>query len=199
LAFIFSAFTVLITVGGLVNALSPKSLLNQVIELLVLLVSPIYSFYVLLDALRGWRGQNSLAHPSYLKKRQHDSGNVRKLLAEVPDKAVLKDALEEYKRELGELRETSSSFTGAIKDVPALFLAVVAIMAIRAGLKNEDVSLYPAALLAGSLATVVAYFMQFPLFNRVRLFSYRVYILERAVDSVGAAGRDGYQPAADAL
>jgi hypothetical protein len=186
LGILFGSLIALLTVKGLVISLFPKSPSIVWLDLASLLLAPVYGLYVLVTGLIEWRRQKSLVQPDFLKKRRHDLANVQKMLAAVPDKAQLAGALAELRREIDEVKDTSSSFADAVKDLSPLLLAVVAIMAISSNVKSEDVTWYPAALLTGSAAVVIAYVMRFPTYRRVRLYSYRAYIVERAINSGGA-------------
>ncbi|MDQ3819308.1 MAG: hypothetical protein M3362_16750, partial [Acidobacteriota bacterium] len=181
LAAVLSGFLALLTIGGLVNALFPKSLLSPLLELFSLLLAPVYCIYILVAEIIEWRKRKSLIHTDYIKKRQHDFTNIQDLLATVQDKILLENTLIELKREIEESKSTSFTFIDAIKDLPPLLLAVIAIIAISSKLKSEDVSLYPQALLIGSLAVIGAYIMRFPVYRRIKLYNYWAYIVERAI------------------
>jgi hypothetical protein len=184
LGVVLGCFLALLTIGGLVNALFPKSLFNPLLELFSLLLAPIYGIYIVVAEITEWQKRKSLVHPDHIKKRQHDLANIQKLITKVPDKSLLEKTFIELGREIEELKDTSSSFTDAIKDLSPLLLAVVAIMAITSRLKSEDTSLYPTALLTGSLAVIIAYIMRFPTYRRTRLYSYWLYIVGQAINYI---------------
>ncbi len=183
LAFVLSSFLALLTIGALVTALFPHSILNPILELFSLALAPVYGIYILLAEIVKWNKQKSIVHPDHIEKRKHDTVNIQSLLAQVQDKALLEKMLIEIKHELEELKSTSSTFIDAIKDLSPLLLAVITIIAIHSNQKNESVSLHSTALLIGSLAIIVAYLMKFPTFRRIELYNYWSYIVEQAIKS----------------
>lgn len=184
LVLVLIGYLAALIVGGFIYAFFPHPTLDPVFVPFLVFLGAIYSIHTLLAAIVEWKKKESLAHPDYMEERKHAVNNIQKLLADVQDKALLEEMLIEIRRELEDLKDTSSTFTAAIKDISPLLLAVVAIMAIQSNQQNESVSLYPIALQIGALGVIVALVLKLTTFRRIRLYSYWSYIVEKTISQV---------------
>jgi hypothetical protein len=168
-------------VEGFINAFFPHQTLTPILKLLLLASGFAYFFYLVIAGIVDWQSQGSLVHPDHIEKRKHAVNDMHTLLARVQDRGILGEMLIEVRSELDELKNTSSTLQGAIKEVSPFLLAVVALVAIQTNQHTENVSVYPMVLALGSLAVIIAFVLKFPTFRRIRLYSYWSYIVEKAI------------------
>jgi uncharacterized membrane protein len=184
LAFQISALVTLLMwlmLESLVNTFLPHPTLLPIITLLFLPIGMAYLGSLVIAEIGEWKTRESLVHPNRVKQREHDASDLDKVLTFSSDAGLLKETRIEINAELEKLKNESSAFTGSIKDMSSLLLAVVAILAILTTQRPENVRVYPMALAIGSLAVILAFVLKFPVYRRIRLYSHWSYILEKAI------------------
>jgi uncharacterized RDD family membrane protein YckC len=181
LAFQVVMLVIWLILESVVITFFPPSALAPIITLFFLILGMAYFVYVVIAEIREWKNRESLVHASRIEERKHNSSDMDKLLTCSSDSGLLKETRIEINAELEKLRNESSAFTGSIKEVASLLLAVVAILAILTSQRTENLAIYPMALALGSLAVILGFLLRFPVYRRIRLYSYWSYILERAI------------------
>jgi len=184
LAFQGSAFVTLVMwlmFESVVNSFFPHPTLAPIITLLFLPPGMAYFVYVVIAEIGEWKSQESLVHANRIEERKHAASDIYKLLARSPDSGLLKETRIEINAELEKLKNESSTFTGSIKEMASLLLAVVAILSILTSQRAENVRLYPIALALGSLAVILGFVLKFPVYRRIRRYGYWSYIVEKAI------------------
>lgn len=179
-----SAFSTLV-MGLMLENLSkiffPHQSLAPIITLLFVPAGLAYCGYLVIAEIGEWRNRESLVNANRIQERKHDASDIDKLLAYSRDIGLLKETRLEVNAELEKLKNESSVFSNSLIGASSLLLAVVALHAIVTGQRAENVRTYPTALALGSIFVILGFVLRFPVYRRIRLYSYWSYILEKAI------------------